>query len=206
LAIDSNSRSTSWHDTQTNARGRILEEFLLSKHLHILKEENTSTTFLNNRGSSNIHLTAISNQLLRAVKHCDSDLESCSDHSIIKFAIGQGSWGRSKQQRQGVRYIVKGEDINKFQANLLRLQEEKLNTTNTERGTVDLDVTLSKRANEESGIEKLIEEFQEVLKVACNKSFRKQRTTKKTITNKSVPWWTHELTVMRKRTNALRRR
>jgi hypothetical protein len=25
LAIDSDSRSTSWHDTQTNARGRILE-------------------------------------------------------------------------------------------------------------------------------------------------------------------------------------
>ena len=28
----------------------------------------------------------------------------------------------------------------------------------------------------------------------------------KKITNKSVPWWTDELTVMRKRTNALRRR
>jgi len=36
-------------------------------------------------------------------------------------------------------------------------------------------------------------------------SFRKQRTTKKTITNKSVPWWTDEFTVMR-RTNALRMR
>jgi hypothetical protein len=43
-----------------------------------------------------------------------------------------------------------------------------------------------------------------VLKAACDKSFR-QRTTKKTITNKSVPWWTDELTVMKKRTNALRR-
>ena len=37
-------------------------------------------------------------------------------------------------------------------------------------------------------------------------SFRKQRTRKKTITNKSVPWWTDELTVMRKKTYALRRR
>jgi hypothetical protein len=35
----------------------------------------------------------------------------------------------------------------------------RLNTTNTEGGSVDLDVTLSKRANEESDIEKLIEEF-----------------------------------------------
>ena len=30
LAMDSNSRSTAWHDTQTNARGRILEDFLTS--------------------------------------------------------------------------------------------------------------------------------------------------------------------------------
>jgi hypothetical protein len=115
-------------------------------------------------------------------------------HSIIKFAIGQGSWGRSKQESQGVKYIVKGKDIDKFHGNLLRLQEERLNTTNTEGGSVDLDLTLSKRANEETKNEKLVEEFQEVLKAAWDKSFRKQRATKKTITNKSVPWWTDELT------------
>ena len=196
LAIDSNSRSTAWHDTQTNARGRILETFLFSKHLHIMNEESILTTFLNSRGSSNIDLTVITNQLLRAVEHWEvSDQESCSDHSVIKFAIGQGSWDRRKQESQGVWYIVKGKDKDKFQGNLLRIQEERLNTTNTEGRSVDLDVTGSKRANEETDIEKLID-----------KSFRKQRTTKKTITNKSVPWWTDELTVMRKRTNALRRR
>ena len=69
LAIDSNSRSMSWHDTQINVRGRILEELLLSKHLNIINEESTLTTFLNSRGSSNIDLTVISNQLLRAVVH-----------------------------------------------------------------------------------------------------------------------------------------
>jgi len=34
-------------------------------------------------------------------------------------------------------------------------------------------------ANEGTDIEKLIEEFQKVLKAACDKSFRQQRTTKK---------------------------
>jgi len=86
---------------------------------------------------------------------------------------------------------VKGK-TDKFQGDL-RLQEERLNMTNTEGGSVNLDVTLSKRANEETDIEKLIEEFQEVLKAACDK-FRKQQATKETITNKSVPWWTDELT------------
>ena len=103
LAIDSNSRSTPWHDTQTNTRGRILEKFLISKHLHIMKEKIPLTTFLNNRGSSNIDLTIISNQLLRAVEHWEvSGQESCSDHSNIKFAIGKCLWCRSKQESQGV--------------------------------------------------------------------------------------------------------
>ena len=72
--------------------------------------------------------------------------------------------------------------------------------------TEDLDKILSKRANEGTDIKKVIEEFHELLKADCDKSFRKQRATRKTITNKSVPWWAEELTVMRKRTNALRRR
>ena len=38
--------------------------------------------------------------------------------------------------------------IIKFQGNLLRLLEERLNTTNTGGGSVDLDVTLSKMAYE----------------------------------------------------------
>ena len=88
---------------------------------------------------------------------------------------------------------MKSEDIVKLQGNLLRLLEERINTTNTEGASDGLEVTLSKRANEGTDIEKLIEEFQDVLKVACDKSFRQLRTTKKTITNNSVPWWTDEL-------------
>jgi len=92
LAIDSNSKSKMWHDNQTNARGKILEEFLTSKQLHILNEESTLTTYLNSRGSSNIYLTVVSNQLLRAVENWEvSYQESCSDNCIIKFAVGQAS-------------------------------------------------------------------------------------------------------------------
>jgi hypothetical protein len=54
--------------------------------------------------------------------------------------------------------------------------------------------------------EKSTEEFHEVLKLACNKSFRTNRASKKAMAHKPVPWWTEELTITRKRTNALRRR
>jgi hypothetical protein len=35
FAIDSNARSTSWHDVLNNKREKIMEEFLISKQLHI---------------------------------------------------------------------------------------------------------------------------------------------------------------------------
>jgi len=45
MAIDSNSRSTKWHDVTTNVRGRLLEEFVASNQLHIINEESPRTTF-----------------------------------------------------------------------------------------------------------------------------------------------------------------
>jgi hypothetical protein len=68
LAIDSNSRSTTWHDIKTNPRGKALEEFLTYNQLHILNEESTRTTFQSNRGSSNIDLTTANNHMLAAIK------------------------------------------------------------------------------------------------------------------------------------------
>jgi len=38
LAIDSNARSASWHSSTTNARGRTLDEYLMSKLLYVLNE------------------------------------------------------------------------------------------------------------------------------------------------------------------------
>ena len=97
-------------------------------------------------------------------------------------------------------------NIEKFQRNLLLSAETKICKINKDKGTEDLDKTLCTRAFEETDIEKLIEEFHEVLKLACSKSFKTHRASKRTTLNESVPWWTEELTIMRKRLNALRRR
>ena len=207
IAMDRNSRSTSWHDTLTNTRGRILEEFLMSQQLHIMNEESDYTTFRSCRGTSSIDLTVISNQLLRAVVECEiSDQESCSDHSIIRYSIGQGKRNRTEFDFQDMRYIVRKGNKEKFQGNLLRLAEKKICKINEEGGTGDLDKTLCTCVFEETDIEKLIEEFHEVLKLACSTSFRTQWASKRATSSKSVPWWTEELTIMRKRLNALRRR
>ena len=53
---------------------------------------------------------------------------------------------------------------------------------------------------------KSIEKFHGITKKACDNAYKTQYTSKKTTTHKSVPWWTDELTTLRKRTNAFRRR
>jgi len=59
IAMDSNSRSTTWHDVLTNSRGKLLEEFFASNQLRIINEDSARTTFQSSRGSSNIDLTII---------------------------------------------------------------------------------------------------------------------------------------------------
>jgi len=64
IAVDSNARSKTWHDAKTNARGRKLEEYLVSRHLHIINEECYRPTFFNSIGTSNIDLTITNKNLL----------------------------------------------------------------------------------------------------------------------------------------------
>jgi len=112
LAIDSNARYVSWHDSTTNARGRTLDEYLMSKQLYILNEENHNTTFRNRRGVSNIDLTIITNQLLRTVAQWEiSDQESSSDHNIIKYVKGQRDSNRESVDFQDVRYLIKKREL-----------------------------------------------------------------------------------------------
>ena len=67
IAMDSNARSSSWHDILTNGRGRTLEEFLISQKLYIMNEESYITTFRSSRGTTNIDITITNDRLLSAV-------------------------------------------------------------------------------------------------------------------------------------------
>jgi hypothetical protein len=68
IAMDSNSRSTIWHDNQTNSRGKMLDEYLISRDLHIMNKEIELTTFQSRRGSSNIDLTIVNLKISKTGK------------------------------------------------------------------------------------------------------------------------------------------
>jgi len=52
----------------TNPRGKKLEEYLASRHLHIVNEESERNTFHNKIGSSNIDLTITNDNLIEDVR------------------------------------------------------------------------------------------------------------------------------------------
>jgi len=68
-----------------------------------------------------------------------------------------------------------------------------------------LDNELATQTKETCDTEKVVDKLQEAITTACNNSFRNAETNKKWTKYKSMPWWTQELTIKRKRLNALRR-
>jgi len=137
--MDRNSKYTSWHNTLTNTKGRILEEFLMIKRLHKLNEESDCTTFRSRWGTSNIDITVTSNQLLSKVLVWEiREQECCSDHSIIRYATGRTTADRTEFEVQDVRCIVKKLNKEKFRWNLNQLAEKELCNINKEGGTEEL--------------------------------------------------------------------
>jgi hypothetical protein len=87
------------------------------------------------------------------------------DNSIIKFAIRQISYRRSKHSIQEVRYISRRKYIAKFQENLTTLLDEKHGTSNSEGEKEDLDLTMSNSVRECEDIEQTIDDFHEAMKI-----------------------------------------
>ena len=205
-ASDCKARSTLWHERLTNTRGRILEEFITSKQLYILNEESCNTTFKNHLGTSNIDLTIISPQLLNSViGWVISDQESVSDHSIIKYAMKPGIAKWHAKNPSHIRYRTNKESLAKLQGTILHVLRKKFKINHNTTRDEDLDDSLSALLTKGANTEKLVDKFNEALTMACNKTFQIHRASRNAPSHRSVPWWSADLTVLRKRTNALRR-
>lgn len=193
---------------RNNSRGKVVEEFLASNQLHIINEDSTRTTFLSSRGSSNIDLTIGNNQILADIKDWEiSEEESCSDHSIIKFTLNFTT--NSKERRyicQGKRYIMKEHQHAEFCNTLHQLISENYKITNEEANTKGLDEALKIRLKEHNDIRKFMEIFDETIQSTCRATLKNRIPLHTPVKGKTVPWWTDALTIIRKRTNALRRK
>jgi hypothetical protein len=167
-----------------------------------MNEESERTTFHNRRGSSNIDLTTVNDQLLKALNNLEIyEEDSCSDHSIIKFYIGQHSPQDRQHHNYGIRYIVNEQSLDKFDKNLIKSVAAKFQKQNV-KDLPSLDNEIATKAKEARDIEEAVDKLQEAITLACNNSFETAETVPKRNNYNSVPWWTQELTINRKTPNA----
>ena len=92
--------------------------------MHLINEHSARTTFQSNKGSSNIDLTIVHNQMLAAIKNWEMpEEESCSDHNIVTFNINFANKAQI-HTNQGTRYIIKERQHTEFHKNLLHLMSK----------------------------------------------------------------------------------
>ena len=167
FAIDSNARSTSWHNVLTNKPGRALEEFLISRQLYTANEESCYKTFQSGRGSSDTDLTILNNQAFEIISDWTiHDHESCSDHNVIKYDLGKGKdfYRHTGTSITRTRQRVTQRDTGKYLERFIHIMEQQLTGIITEKARVEkLDDALSQRIQSASNLEEIVEEFHEAL-------------------------------------------
>jgi hypothetical protein len=205
IAMDSNVRLTSWHDTTMSKRGKRLEEYIISKQLHIMNEPSANTTFESRTGKRNVDLTLVTSNILRRISDWKiSDEESNSDHNIINYNIRTAMSHNTKTT--GQKFTVYAENMERYQENIRRTVERMIRKQSNKNNEEDLEEKLYKRILKDNHIAQQIEYFSEAMRRACEQSFKTTKAPRVTQKYKSVPWWTKELTELGKTTNALRRK
>ena len=173
MATDSNSRSTTWNDKITNPRGRKLEDFVASIHLHVINEDNERTTFQSSRGKSKIDLTITNIQMLRDIKIWElSEEESASDHNIIKFSIRQDKHTAHENNFSEPRYRIKEHQLPKFYDKLYYNIAKTFQMEEKGRNTEEIE--LNSQVNESTDIRQFTVKLEEVIQTTYREICRQK--------------------------------
>jgi ribonuclease HI len=207
LALDSNARSKIWSDTHTNARGRAMEEFIITRNLTIMNEVTEVPTFESSRGRSWIDLTLCNSKLAKKIRNwtCGDEL-SCSDHNIILFEIDTGEHSNSAKLYTAKRYNTKAEKWGAFTLALATSLKEEYECSGEASDLNAGDIEISHKITQLSDTDLVIHKFTSAITTACDTTFQVSKPGNQAAKKRSVPWWTKELSLLRKKTTAMRRR
>ncbi|XP_041984091.1 uncharacterized protein LOC121736777 [Aricia agestis] len=113
VAGDFNAKSTLWGSPATNARGRVVEDWLITTGL-VVANRGAVSTCVRRQGESIVDLTLVSSSIARRVSDWQvlGNTETLSDHLYISFAVCTHSveQGRPTPSGGGPRWSLKGLD------------------------------------------------------------------------------------------------
>lgn len=178
-----------------------------SRDLLIINEASDIPTFETNRGHSWIDLTLSNNIVAQKTRGwtCGKE-DSCADYKIIFFEIESTKASIVVACHPEKRYLTKADKWGTF---VNELMKNLLENFNCRRNTNDLTTSnsaLSQKASLCSDTEAVIHKIISAITVACEAKFQIIRRGKCATKERSVPWWTSDLTLLRKKALALRHR
>lgn len=176
ISMDANAKSGIWYADETDARGKIIEEFLIANKLYTINKQNNPPTYFSSQGQSNIDLTMVSENMLSACSNWKvSEVCTTSDHNLILFDVD-----------------MKG-DINRIFLkhnlyNIKRANWKDFTKLTKEQFNDDIKAELGSKDPDEA-----VRLFNKILASICSKTIpRKKRC------NYAIPWWNEELAKLRK--------
>lgn len=123
---DFNAKSSQWSTDQTDARGRLMMEWIAENNLMVINQGN-NPTFRRGEYSSTLDLTLATDHIGRKITEWEvSEIESLSDHNYIIFSLSEAEkpvprplssegWLVSKLDREKLEHILNedtGEETN----------------------------------------------------------------------------------------------
>jgi len=101
---------------------------------------------------------------------------------------------------------MKEQQHTKFCKTFLNLIPKKFQIDKDEGNMEETDEALNAQPKEHKDISKFMEKYKEVIWLTCKETLKLPKQQQTSTKGKSVPWWTDALTILRNRTNELRRR
>jgi len=176
IGMDANANSPLWNSEYLDHRGEELENLVLQQHLVVINKHSQPPTFQNIHGKSNIDVIFATRECLRQIRNWKvrEAWLNCGDHNMITFKLAVGVLSINSETTS--RFLIQKADWDTF---------DKVLKDNLESKVADLE-------NKEA-IDGAVLPLERNILDACNIAMPKKK-----FYIRSVPWWTPELTLLRK--------
>jgi hypothetical protein len=100
----------------------------------------------------------------------------------------------------------KNRRLGKFQNKLVSNLLSRFNCVNKSSDLIKCDAELREKVKQSTDTDELMLKFTSIITATCDTAFKVSRAGDRVTKGRRVPWWTSELTILRKRALALSRR
>jgi hypothetical protein len=124
---------------------------------------------------------------------------SCSDHNTTLFEIDTGEYRKRAEHYTAKRYNTKAEKWGAFTLNLATSFNEEFECPAKASNSNACDIEISHKITQHSDTDLVIKKFTSAIMTACDATFQVSKPGNQAAKKRSVPWWTKELSLLRKK-------